>query len=231
MALTVKKMSPAKTIVTGGQNGYREQHGIIQFTGTDLTGELPVQLRQIEAVSLESINAYTDSVLTVSASISATGTVNVTLPSCAGQVIGAKLKSTASVTTSDTNYWTFSIANTSNSSVAVLATDNLNTTKATGGAAIVANTDRALVLNATAANLAVKTGDVLAFTATKTASATTLTVVTLELLIRADDSVSLNEDVSDGVILVPGSTGTVTVNRYSTTPASGLLVSVVLKGI
>jgi hypothetical protein len=63
---------------------------------------------------------------------------------------------------SDTNYITFSITNLGQAgagSTAMLAATDANTTKTTGGTALVANARRSLTLNATPANLIVVAGD------------------------------------------------------------------------
>ena len=62
----------------------------------------------------------------------------------------------------DTNFITFSITNLGQAgggSTAMLAATDPNTTKATGGSALAANTKRTLTLNAAAANLIVQAGD------------------------------------------------------------------------
>jgi hypothetical protein len=62
----------------------------------------------------------------------------------------------------DTNFITFSITNlglTGSGSAVMLAATDANTTKATGGTALVANAARTLTLNGTAANLVVAAGD------------------------------------------------------------------------
>lgn len=66
--------------------------------------------------------------------------------------------------TSDTNYITWTVTNLGQAgagSTALLATSpaGINTTKATGGTAIAANTKYALTLSSTAANLVVTSGD------------------------------------------------------------------------
>jgi hypothetical protein len=64
--------------------------------------------------------------------------------------------------TSDTNYITYTVTNLGQAgagSTAVLAATDANTTKATGGTALAANTKRTLTLNGTAANLVVTKGD------------------------------------------------------------------------
>lgn len=63
---------------------------------------------------------------------------------------------------SDTNYITFSITNLGQAgagSTALLAATDPNTTKATGGTALSANTKRTLTLNGTFTNLRVVAGD------------------------------------------------------------------------
>lgn len=62
----------------------------------------------------------------------------------------------------DTNYITFSITNLGQAgagSTALLAASDANTTKATGGSAIAANTKRTLTLHGTGTNRRVKAGD------------------------------------------------------------------------
>lgn len=62
----------------------------------------------------------------------------------------------------DTNYITFSVTNLGQAgagSTAILAATDANTTKATGGTALAANTKRALTLTSTSADLAVTAGD------------------------------------------------------------------------
>lgn len=64
--------------------------------------------------------------------------------------------------TNDSNYITFSITNLGQAgagSTAVLAATDANTTKATGGTALAANTKRTLTLSSTTASLSVTAGD------------------------------------------------------------------------
>jgi hypothetical protein len=66
------------------------------------------------------------------------------------------------LTANDSNFITFSITNLGTSgsgSAAMLAATDANTTKSTGGTALVANARRVLTLNGTAANLVVAAGD------------------------------------------------------------------------
>lgn len=79
-----------------------------------------------------------------------------------GRVVAAIFSALAALAASDTNYVTFSITNLGQAgagSAAMLAATDVNTTKATGGSAIAANTKRSLTLNGTPANLDVVEGD------------------------------------------------------------------------
>src|SRR5689334_13067446 len=79
-----------------------------------------------------------------------------------GKLVAAFFSALAALAANDTNYITFSITNLGqdgSGSAAMLAATDPNTTKATGGVAIAANTKRTLTLNGTAANLLVTEGD------------------------------------------------------------------------
>lgn len=88
-------------------------------------------------------------------------------------ILTAQLTATTSITANDTNYWTFAMTNTTASKSLLLATD-VNTTKATGGSGITANTLRSLSLTSTTADLTVAKGDLVTFTFTKTSSASNI---------------------------------------------------------
>lgn len=80
----------------------------------------------------------------------------------AGVLSSAVFSGVDALAANDTNYITFSITNLGQAgagSAAMLAATDANTTKATGGTAIAANTVRTLSLNGTAANLVVAAGD------------------------------------------------------------------------
>jgi hypothetical protein len=80
----------------------------------------------------------------------------------AGTLTGIDFSGIDALATSDTNYVTFSATNLGQAgagSAAMLAAADANTTKATGGTAVAANTKRSLTLSATAANLVVAKGD------------------------------------------------------------------------
>lgn len=79
-----------------------------------------------------------------------------------GRVVAAFFHALAALAAHDTNYVTFSITNLGQAgagSAALLAASDANTTKATGGSAIAANTKRSLTLHGTLTNLDVVEGD------------------------------------------------------------------------
>ena len=79
-----------------------------------------------------------------------------------GKLVAAVFSSLAALAAHDTNYFSFEITNLGQAgagSAAMLAAADSNTTKSTGGAALSANTKRALVLSSTVADLAVTEGD------------------------------------------------------------------------
>lgn len=80
----------------------------------------------------------------------------------AGTLTGVDFSGVDALTADNTNYITFSITNLGQAgagSTVMLAATDANTTKATGGTALAANTKRSLTVNATAANLVVAKGD------------------------------------------------------------------------
>jgi len=90
-----------------------------------------------------------------------------------GKVTAAKINSLSGLAAHDTNYLTFSITNLgadATGTAALLAATDANTTKATGGSAMTANTPRSLSLTSTAADLNVTEGDVLRLRATSAAT-------------------------------------------------------------
>lgn len=101
-------------------------------------------------------------VITPTQTIATTGNSDVSIVApITGRLIGANFIGNDVLATSDTNYITWTITNLSNASAAMLATSpaGVNTTKVTGGAAIAANTTKALTLTGTAASLLVTLGD------------------------------------------------------------------------
>jgi hypothetical protein len=107
-----------------------------------------------------------------------------------GRVVSMKFSSLAALATSDTNYITWTVVNLGQAgagSTALLSTADTNTTKATGGSAIVASSSRSLVLSGTATNLDVLEGDVIRIRATATGTlAGAVTVPSYSVLISAN---------------------------------------------
>lgn len=90
-----------------------------------------------------------------------------------GKVTSIKINSLSGLAAHDTNYLTFAVVNlgqAGSGSTALLASSDANTTKATGGSAMTANTPRSLTLTSTAADLNVTEGDVLRLRATSAAT-------------------------------------------------------------
>lgn len=113
--------------------------------------------------------------------VSATTSQIIIAPPNAGVLTAARLVGATSVTANDTNYWTYAIANKSNSNAAMLDATALNTTKATGGSAMTAYTLRNLTLSGTGGNLIVAANDILEVTITGTGSPTAMNEVAMEL--------------------------------------------------
>ena len=105
----------------------------------------------------------------------------------AGKLTRVDLSALAGLATNDTNYLTFTITNLGQAgagTAAMLASSpaGTNTTKATGGAAIAANTKRQLTLTAVAADLVVAAGDRLLIRAAATGTlANTVTAPVFKL--------------------------------------------------
>lgn len=85
------------------------------------------------------------------------------------------------LSTSDTDYWTFALTN-ETASKSLLKSDDLNTTKATGGiGTLTAFTYSSFTLTTTTANLNLAKGDLCTITATKSASASNLVGLTVRI--------------------------------------------------
>lgn len=99
----------------------------------------------------------------VSATVATTGNTDAyILAPEAGSLESVDFSGVDALAAHDTNYITFTIVNLGQAgagSTAMLAATDANTTKATGGTALSANTKRSLTLNGTAANLVVAKGD------------------------------------------------------------------------
>jgi len=107
--------------------------------------------------------AYRKSLPAVSATVATTGNTDcyMIVPET-GTIDGIDFSGVDALAAHDSNYITFSVTNLGQAgagTAAVLAATDANTTKATGGTAIAANTKRSLTLTGTAADLVVTAGD------------------------------------------------------------------------
>lgn len=112
--------------------------------------------------------------------ISATTSKLLLCPGAAATFAGAVLVVSTGVTASDSNYWTFGLTHASTDNP-MLATTAGNTTQATGGAALVAETARTLTVHPTAGNLTCAVNETLELTLTKSGTAADLVGVVLRL--------------------------------------------------
>lgn len=118
------------------------------------------------------------------ASIAATASFYLVSPNVAATLLAARLVNSTAFATSDTDYWTFALANlgpAGTGTTAMLAAGATSTTKTTGGSLLAVGIARSLALNATGANLVTAAGDVLQLTLTKTGSPAALTLSALAL--------------------------------------------------
>lgn len=114
--------------------------------------------------------------------VSATTVIEVVVPAGATLLTAFDLTVNTTVAADDTNYWTQALANLGNSSAAMLAVLDTNTSKATGGnGGYAAGVPTAAILTGTGANLVVSGGQVLRLTMTKASSAANL----VDLTVRA----------------------------------------------
>lgn len=122
----------------------------------------------------------------VSASIATTGnTDNYVIVPETGTLASVDFSSLAALAASDSNYVTFSITNlgqAGSGTAVMLAATDANTTKATGGAALAANTKRSLTLTGTVTDLAVVAGDRLLIRASATGTLAGAVTVPVYLL-------------------------------------------------
>lgn len=137
----------------------------INVNGTSaLPRYTPVELISYSASVYSAGGADTTSASTISQTI-ATAAGNTDLPIIApvtGNVAAVYFSGTDTLATSDTDYVTWTVTNRGQagvSSTSVLGSTTTNSTRATGGSAITAETLRTLTLTSTAADLAVTVGD------------------------------------------------------------------------
>jgi len=126
------------------------------------TGALTIASGAVTRTKM-SAPAYRKSLPVVPGTVATTGNTDcyVIVPET-GTLDGVDFSGVDALAAHDTNYVTFSITNLGQAgagSTAMLAATDANTTKATGGTALAANTKRSLTLHGTGANLAVTAGD------------------------------------------------------------------------
>ena len=156
------RRAEGSTVPTNGDSGYALGCLFIQ-TGTNGVST-SVYVNEGSASSCDFNPLGTNSSLEVSiGTIATTGNADAyMLAPFAGILTSVDFSGIDALAANDTNYITFSITNLGQAgagSTAMLAATDANTTKATGGTAIVANGKRSLTLNGTAANLVVAAGD------------------------------------------------------------------------
>jgi hypothetical protein len=117
--------------------------------------------------------------------VAATANFSLICPGLAATVAAVRFVTKTAVTADDTNYWTFKLLNKGAAGSAttkiVDETVAANSTKATGGSGQTAYVKRVLTLSTTPADLDVAAADVLEFTLSKAASATTMQQCTLQI--------------------------------------------------
>lgn len=152
-AAGVRLLRQDGTVLIGADNSMNPGAGSI--TRTELSAAAARKAAQVTSASIATTST-TDAYMIVPE----TGTID-----------SIDFSSLAALAAHDSNYVTFSVTNlgqAGSGSTAILAATDANTTKATGGTALSANTKRSLALTATAADLAVTAGDRLLIRATAT---------------------------------------------------------------
>jgi hypothetical protein len=136
----------------------------IAYSDPELTSGTTITGAVIDATSRAASNIATGvQVQEQAATIATTGNGDLFfIAPQAGTLTAARFSGVDALTANDTNYITFTITNlglAGGGSTVMLAATDPNTTKATGGTALAANTLRTLTLSGTAANLVVAAGD------------------------------------------------------------------------
>jgi hypothetical protein len=136
----------------------------VAFSDPELTAGTTITGAVIDSTSKIASNVASGfSEMMQGATIATTGNSDVyVIADAAGVLTSARFSGTDALAASDTNYITFTITNlglAGSGTATMLAATDANTTKATGGTALAANTLRTLTLNGTASNLVVAAGD------------------------------------------------------------------------
>ena len=116
-----------------------------------------------QRINFFDIFGYTEPLFIQSATVATTGNTDTYfIAPRAMTLVEAYFSGVEVLATSDTNYITWTVTNlgqVGTGTAALLKSDNLNTTKATGGAAIAANTKRTLIVSTTPVDVTVNQGD------------------------------------------------------------------------
>jgi hypothetical protein len=165
-------LASGTTVPTAGDAGYGPGAEFIKTNGS--TGTTIYTNEGTASAAAFHASAPTETVTVTSATIATTSTtIGYAVAPKTGALISVDFAGKDALTTSDSNYITWTITNLGQAgagSTAMLATSpaGINTTKVTGGTAITADGVYALTLSGTAGNLAVAQGDQLKITATAT---------------------------------------------------------------
>lgn len=165
--------------------------GAAAFTTTSQTGTVPaLGLKKVRAAFVAPLQApatVTRELFVPLGTVSATTTWNIITPPYAGSLVSAKLIVTTAISRDDTNFWSFTLTNSSNADadMVITATD-VNKTKLTF-LNLLAKTPTDLTVHGTAANLAFTASSGLLFTATKAASGANLVAAGLLLNFNVGD--------------------------------------------
>lgn len=139
------------------------QHGCIMIQTNSTTGTTAQYENTGSSASPVWTLVSSPAQMATPATIATTGNTDVyVLAPKAGKVSSIVFSGVDALAANDTNYITFSVTNLGQAgagTAALLAASNANTTKATGGTALAANTKRSLTLTATGADLVVAAGD------------------------------------------------------------------------
>lgn len=131
------------------------------ISGAAISGSTTLDSSSKTASNIPSGLSISQQGATIAVTTAGTNDVFMIAPA-AGVLTSAVFSGVDALTANDTNYITFSITNLGQAgagTAAMLAATDANTTKATGGTGLAANTVRSLTLNGTAANLVVAAGD------------------------------------------------------------------------
>ena len=158
-----KLLCSGTTVPTDGGAGYSKGGIFIKTDAASGTKALYENQGTTASCDFNLIGDPTNAIQVTPATIATTGNTDgyVIVPET-GTLSSIDFSGTTALAANDTNYITFTVTNLGQAgagTTVMLAATAANTTKATGGTAIAANTKRSLTLTGTAADLAVTAGD------------------------------------------------------------------------